>query len=358
MISQQPAKKAPKWKRFWLVNAYNMKSTIKFAVGFCLIIFCLVGCLPPNENLHLNEQDEKHNSYATDSNQALSDSFSSTANSNDTLPFLSYGVCLNTSGQVPFKTKALKEARVKLFSRYKDRIALGITSLSNVHGIHQFFMDHDLTSGFVHEYTRNFFNKLPQEGFVLKIDRSPKQINEGVIRYIRKKDLKPGDVLGQNLAFCRQWKLSDFDLNGFQVMMKKSTYKQDEYCPQLKRGLNPFTLGINEIPIWSTYAKEGYVDYRLLNSLTDYDGGTAVIIWTDKEGEILFMDIHGSIADILNEANRVKKKYNTDPSIGIYDAGTFARKFKADSNGNVSFEYVNKLTGKTEFVGAGFGYVK
>jgi hypothetical protein len=38
-----------------------------------------------------------------------------------------------------------EEAKVKLFPRYKDRKALGINSLSSVHGIHQFFMDHDLT---------------------------------------------------------------------------------------------------------------------------------------------------------------------------------------------------------------------
>jgi hypothetical protein len=274
----------------------------------------------------------------------------------DTLPLITYGVRLNTSGQLPYKTKALKEAKLKLFPRYKDRKALGINSLSNVYGIHQFFMDHDLTSGFVHEYTQNFYSKLPQDGFVLKIERSPKQINEGTIRYIRKKDLEKGDALGQNIAFCRQWKLSEIGLNGFNLVMKKSNFRKDVYCPQIKQGTsNPYSP---EISIWTSTAKEGVNDFRYLNSLTDYDGGTAVIVWETVNKEILFLDIHGSIADILNTAISIKNKYKTYPTIVIYDAGSFARKFKADINGNIDFNFVNARTGTSEFVGAGYGYLK
>jgi hypothetical protein len=324
-------------------------------ICFHLIQFGIIsGCLPVNDNEHNNSQAKSGSIYraTTNANEKL-------GFNKDTLPLIIYGNASNNSGQVAFKTKLLKEAKVLVFPRYKDRMALKINSINNVHGINQFFMDHDLTSGFVHPYTLNFFNLLPPDAFVLVFERSATRINQGRIYYKRKSDLLfPTDALGQNLAFCRQWKLSDFDLNGDQIMMKKSTYQKGEYCPQLKNGRNPFTPGVNEIPIWSTYAKEGYVDYRLLNSLTDYDGGTAVIIWTNHKGEVLFMDIHGSIADILNEAISVKEKFNTDPSIGIYDAGTFARKFKADANGNVDFENVNKLTGKTEFVGAGYGYLK
>jgi hypothetical protein len=70
------------------------------------------------------------------------------------------------------------------------------------------------------------------------------------------------------------------------------------------------------------------------------------------------MDMHGSIADIIAEAIRIKNLYNVDPTIGIYDAGPFARKFKANEAGSVDFNYVNKLTGTAEFVGAGYGLVK
>ena len=333
-----------------------MIQTIKHLITLTLLIIIISGCLPGNGD---SDKAVKNDSLSSNSNTASNKSDNTPHSPKpeiDTLPLITYGVSLNTSGQLPFKTKALKEAKVKLFPRYKDRKALGINSLSSVHGIHQFFMDHDLTSGFVHEFTRNFFNKLPQDGFVLKIERSPKQINEGTIRYIRKKDLEKGDALGQNIAFCRQWKLSEIGLNGFNLTMMKSNYRKDVYCPQLKPGTtNPYSP---EIPIWTSTAKEGVNDFRYLNSLTDYDGGTAVIIWETSNKEILFMDIHGSIADILNTAYSISNTYKTDPTIGIYDAGSFARKFKADINGNIDFNFVNARTGTSEFVGAGYGYLK
>jgi hypothetical protein len=320
-----------------------MSQPIKHLISLFLFIIVFSSCLSENKN------EKPVNNISDSTTQSPEPEI-------DTLPLITYGVSLNTSGQLPFKTKALKEAKVKLFPRYKDRKALGINSLSNVYGIHQFFMDHDLTSGFVHEYTANFFNKLPQDGFVMKIERSNKQINEGIIRYVRKKDLEKGDALGQNIAFCRQWKLSEIGLDGFNLMVKKSNYRKDVYCPQLKAGSsNPYNP---EIPIWTTAAKEGVNDFRFLNSLTDYDGGTAVIVWETEDKEIRFIDIHGSIADILNTAISIKNTYKTDPTIGIYDAGSFARKFKADINGNIDFNFVNARTGTSEFVGAGYGYLK
>ena len=269
---------------------------------------------------------------------------------------IEYGKCLNNSGQLPFKCKALAYADIKLFPRYKDRSALNIKSIEGVYGINQFFMDHDLTSGFVHPHTSNFFERLPDDGYVLVFDRSLSRINHGRIYYKKKSDLSPPtDELGQNIAFCRQWKLSEIDLNGYNIMMKKSNYSSNSFCPQLKNGTKNYYYP--EIPIWSSYKKEGYVDYRLLNSLTDYDGGTVVIIWT-YNNQVLFTDIHGSIADIIDEAKRIKNIYKVDPTIGIYDSGSFARKFRASENGIVDFNHVNKLTGRTEFVGAGYGYSK
>jgi hypothetical protein len=267
-----------------------------------------------------------------------------------------YGKNSSASGQIPFKTKALKYAEVKLFPRAKARLALGINSIEGVHGINQFFMDHDLTSGFVHPYTNNFFRILPDDAYVLVFERSLSRINHGSIHYEKKSDLcEPTDGLGQNIAFCRQWKLSELDLNGNYLMMKKSKYSANRYCPQVKKeSSNPYSP---EIPIWSSYQQEGYVDYRLLNLLTDSDGGTAVIIWTYKQ-DILFTDIHGSIGDMIETANRVKHTYQVDPTIGIYDAGPFARKFKASETGVVDFNHVNKFTGTSEFVGAGYGFAK
>jgi hypothetical protein len=269
---------------------------------------------------------------------------------------IEYGICLNNSGQLPFKTKHLAYAEVKLFPRYQTRSALNIKSIDGIYGINQFFMDHDLTSGFVHPFTTNFFEKLPDNGYVLVFDRSLYRINQGRIYYKLKSDLsQPSDVLGQNIAFCRQWKLSEIDINGYYIMMKKSKYSSNSYCPQLKKeSSNPY---YPEIPIWSSYNQEGYVDYRRLNSLTDYDGGTVVIIWT-YNNQTLFTDIHGSIFEIIEEAKRIKTIYKVDPTIGIYDAGPFARKFKSTETGIVDFNHVNILTGTSEYVGAGYGYLR
>lgn len=273
------------------------------------------------------------------------------------IDIIEYGKSLNTSGQLPFKTKHLNYAEVKIFPRYKDRKALNINSLEGVCGINQFFMDHDLTTGFVHPYTNNFYDKLSDDGYLLVYDRSTSRINQGRIYYKKKSELAiPTDKLGQNIAFCRQWKLSEFDIKGNEIMMRKSSYSTNSFCPQIKAGSTNYYYP--EVPLWSTYRKEGYVDYRLLNSLTDYDGGTVAIIWTTNKNQTLFMDMHGSIADIIAEAIKIKNLYNVDPTIGIYDAGPFARKFKANVAGSVDFNLVNKLTGRAEFVGAGYGFIK
>jgi len=270
---------------------------------------------------------------------------------------IEYGKCLNKSGQLPFKTKHLNYAEIKIFPRFKDRNSLNISFIDGIYGINQFFMDHDLTSGFVHPFTANFYERLPQDGYVLVYERSTSRINQGRIKYKKKSELSiPTDKLGQNVAFCRQWKLSDFGITDNQILMAKSKYNTKYFCPQVKKGSkNPYNP---EIPILSTYNKEGYVDFRLLNSLTDFDGGTVVIIWTTINNETLFMDMHGSIADIIIQAREIQAVYKVDPTIGIYDAGTFARKFKSNDNGRIDFNNVDNLTGKSEFVGAGYGYLK
>jgi hypothetical protein len=269
-----------------------------------------------------------------------------------------YGICLNNSGQIPFKTKPLQFAQIMLFPRYAHRANFP-HSLERVYGINQFFLDHDLTSGYVHDYTLNFFNRLPEDGYVLYLKRSESRILQGKISYKRKKDLNFNvDQLGQNFAFCRQWKLSEIDMIGSQIRMRRMIDAPTYFCPQLKPGKNPFNTEICEIPIRSIYGKDGYVDYHGLNSLTDYAGGTAVIIWETKRDGVLFMDIHGSIATIIEEALRIKANYNVDPVIGVYDAGPFARKFKADINGIVDFGIVDQYTMASETSGAGYGYLR
>ena len=89
--------------------------------------------------------------------------------------------------------------------------------------------------------------------------------------------------------------------------------------------------------------------------LSKYNGGTAVIIW-EQRNKIYFIDIHSSINDIIECLIQVSEAYNLDPTLGIYDAAPMARKFKANSRSNISFDNVDKSTMKLDYVGAGYGY--
>lgn len=270
----------------------------------------------------------------------------------DTLRFIEYWETGNRE-QIAFKTKSLKSAKVKLFSNYGTRKKMGITSLESVFGINQFFMDFDMSTGFVHPYTSNFYKKLRESDFVLFLERDISKINEGVISYKRIKDLNQSDVLGQNVGFFRQWKLSEIDINENQYVNIKKT--SNGFCLQVKQTTNnPFK---SYIPLWSKQTvKDGYVDYHQLNLLTNNNGGTVVIIW-EVDGEIYFKDIHASIKDIINKLNFIRDKFLVDPVLGIYDAGPMARKFKSNSNNVVYFNEIQPFISSISYVGAGFGYL-
>ena len=270
----------------------------------------------------------------------------------DTTPFIEYWD-LSNSQQIPYQTKKLTSAKVKLFPNYGNRQKLGITQLSDVYGINQFFMDYDLTSGYVHPFTKKFFKKLTPEDFVLLLKRDESFINEGVILYKKVKDLSPLDSLGQNIGFFRQWKLSDLDIEDNKVNVKKN-------------GLGSYYLKVKQhssnqfkpfIPLWSKQPKEeGYINFSKLNVLTDFDGGTAVIIWETEENEIFFIDIHSSIKNIIECLMNIHNEYGVDPILGIYDAAPMARKFKSDRTNSVYFNSFSSRTLKSHYTGAGFGY--
>ena len=281
----------------------------------------------------------------------------------DSVPLVKYYP--NNNIQKPFETKELHKASVTIFPNYGSRnhqlsYYIGNNSysypnnyeLKNVYGINQFFMDFDLTTGFVHPYTANFYNKLPKDGFVLYYERNPKYINQGEISYKRKKDLTVNDILGQNIGFCRQWKLSEIEILKEDVFMRKNN--SGSYSMQVKSNTkNPYEP---EIPIRSIQiSKDGYYKMDQFNILSNLNGGTAVIIWETKTKEILFLDIHGSIYSIINKLIDISNKYNVDPTLGIYDAGPMSQKLKADDNNSVFFSEVNSWC-DYNYVGAGYAY--
>ena len=269
----------------------------------------------------------------------------------DTSMFIKYWN-LDNENQIPYKTRILQTAKIKLFPNFQTRNNLNINEIDNVFGINQFFMDFDMTTGYVHEFTKNFYKKLRSDDYVLILERDKTFINEGTIQYKKVKHLSSRDKLGQNIGFFRQWKLSEIDINE----NKSANFKKDGqffFLQVNKNSNNPFK---KYIPLWSkSPKKDGYVDFKQLSKLSDFDGGTVVIIW-EKNNKSYFIDLHSSVGDILENLFYIKKKFNVDPVLGIYDAGPMARKFKSDNKGKVFFDKISDKISHISYVGAGFAY--
>lgn len=254
-----------------------------------------------------------------------------------------------------YSTEEMLYAQVKFFSKRKDRSLLKTKELKNVYGINQFLMDHDLTTGFVHPYTNNFFKKLDSWGFVLKVERSQKRLNEGRIYYIHKVQLTKDDILGENICFARQWRLSEISLDGDQIFLKQCNYAKSCKCLQTKN--TAATYFKPEIPLYTQSGKDGLQNVNDLDKIGLKEGGGVDIIWQNKEGEIMFINMFTSIKKIIAKAYEIKAKYNCDPTIAVYDAGTYARRFQA-KNSVIQFDEINQKLGNGEFLGAGFGFTK
>lgn len=267
--------------------------------------------------------------------------------------FITYSTLVN-EGQVSYETKELQSAKIKLFPNNQTRHCSNLSQIDNVYGINQFFMDFDMTTGYVHDYTNNFFKKLRSDDYVLILNRDKKSINEGIISYSKVKNLSSNDKLGQNIGFFRQWKLSEMDLKDSSFVMFRKDKTGNYFMQTKQNSTNPFK-GI--IPIWSKLPqKDDYINIENLNKLSDFEGGTVVILW-DYQNKTFFKDIHSSIKDIIHNLYSIKNKYKVDPILGIYDAGPMARKFKSNLEGKVIFNNIsNKIISNTWYVGAGFGY--
>ena len=270
----------------------------------------------------------------------------------DTFAFISYWN-LNNVDQIPYETKELQSAKIKLFPNFRTRQSLNLNEINSVYGINQFFMDFDMTTGYVHDYTNNFYKKLRPNDFVLILNRDKSFINEGVISYIKVKNITLNDKLGQNIGFFRQWKLSEIDIKDSSLIMLKKS-KDSYYFIQTKDNINNPFKGL--IPLWSKLPqKNGFINIEQLNQLSNYDGGTVVILW-ENQNKIYFKDIHGSIKNIIQNLYTIKNKYKVDPILGIYDAGPMARKFKSNPENKVLLNEISNKISTLWYVGAGFGY--
>lgn len=271
----------------------------------------------------------------------------------DTIDFISYNFPNEPLSE--YSTEEMYYAQVKFFSKREDRRLLKTKTLTNVYGVNQFLMDHDLTTGFVHPYTYNFHKKLKPNDFVLKAERSKKRVNEAKIYYTTKKELSINDKLGENICFARQWKLSEININDDQIFLKQCNYTKSCECLQTKSTAKTYFKP--EIPLYTENGKIGLQNITSLNKVGVKEGGGVDIVWYNKQGEIMFINMFSSIKNIFAKANEIKRKYQCDPTIVIYDAGTYAMRFKAKGS-IIYFDEINQKLGDGEFLGAGFGFIK
>jgi hypothetical protein len=273
----------------------------------------------------------------------------------DTLFPVIYNCVAASNGDYAFRTIPSKKLQVKLIPNLETRTKLQLTKIDNIMGVHQFFLDHDLVSGFVHPFTKNMYDKLKPEEFVLKFIQSKTDKNIGTISYVHKSELSYNDKLGKNIAYFRNWRLSEID---YKISQGK-VYLKSEPCNFNKRCSCPEsskTGNLKQIPVWHQ-AKSGNTSITKFNAFGAYDGGTVAIIW-EVNGEIFFQDIHSSWQEILERAIEISKKYNIDPTIAISDAGPLANKVRADKNFELSVAKLNALAPHGNRFGAGYGYVQ
>jgi len=267
-----------------------------------------------------------------------------------------------SDGQYQFIGPPSISLEVRLIPNLGQRKKLGLTSIENIQGVTHFFLDHDLTSGFVHAYTKTMFNRLRPDDFVMHYAAFDGDPNRGTISYRKKKDLTEKDVLGKNFGFFRQWKLSEIQWrkgeNGDEVYLKPCRFANFCGCPQTID--NPELPYSPEIPFWTTANETGFVPVSRLNKLGKFAGGTVAIVWEqDYNGQkiIYFRDVHASFETIWKMAKKIEHENGVDPHICISDAGPFARKVKANANNVLDCNLIDAIAPNGLQFGAGFGYV-
>jgi hypothetical protein len=272
----------------------------------------------------------------------------------DTVYPVVYNCAAAPNGDHAFRTVPAKKLHVKLIPNLETRAKLKMKVIPKMIGVHQFFLDHDLVSGFVHPYTQRMYDDLKPNEYVLKFTANNSIKNTGIISYIHKSELDKNDILGKNIAYFRNWRLSEIEYkinNGLVYFKSKPcNFNKRCACPETNR-----TGNMKQIPVWHK-AESGYFSVNKFKAFGAYDGGTVALIWEVKN-EIFFQDIHSSWKEILERAIEISKKYNTDPTIAISDAGPLANKVRANLKHELTTSSIDALAPLGKRFGAGYGYV-
>ncbi|MEX1187745.1 MAG: hypothetical protein WED33_00700 [Bacteroidia bacterium] len=246
---------------------------------------------------------------------------------------------------------------IHLFPNKGYRKQLGMNTISRITGVNHFLLDMDLVSHYVHPFTVNFYNRLTADDFVMRFTESDSDSTLGNMEFIRKKDVRPLERLGYELAFFRQWKLSELDLkqenDAWMIRMKSCSFSPLFFCAALKPEIDSHAF-TEELPLWHSNAAPGWMKLDDLNVLGKFDGGNVVLIW-EYHNRIWFQEMHGSLSQIINQALRLKEISGSEITLAISDAGPMSASFKSNDKNMLDFSEINKLD-KEDYVGAGYGY--
>lgn len=246
---------------------------------------------------------------------------------------------------------------IRIFPNRGHRKELNQNTVSKITGVNHFFLNMDLVSHYVHPNTFDFYNRLSAEDYVMRYIKSENDSNLGTMQFIKKKDVKPEERLGYELAFFRQWKLSEVDLknekNFWQIRMQPCSFSPLFFCPTLKPhySKHPFS---SEVPIWQSNSELGWVHLENLNVLGKFDGGNVVLIW-EYRGRIWFQEMHGSLSQIINQAMRLREISGSEITLAISDARPMSASIKSNEKNILQFSEINKLS-EEKYAGAGYGY--
>lgn len=246
---------------------------------------------------------------------------------------------------------------IRIFPNNQSRRQMGINEVKNITGVNHFLLDMDLVSGYVHDYTRNFFNRLRPDDFVMRYQPSEDDSTTGIMTFVRKKDLGPGDILGKTIAFFRQWKLSELVMemrNGdIYIKVKPCSYApQLCVCPEVKASSgNPFSV---EVPLWHKGVGNGFQPLSALNKTGRYDGGNVVLIW-EYGNNIWFQEMRGSLSQVIEKALDIQEICSCEPVLAISDSGPMSAGVKSNDDFVLNTTPIDTLEDEP-LIGAGYGY--
>lgn len=216
-----------------------------------------------------------------------------------------------------------------LLPNKEGRAEQGTTSVSGVKGVAHFLLDYDPTTGKSHPNNRRMHEVGRSRDYYVPVYRDN---GDGTVTvtYKRYSEIASGDVM---MSPLRQFNFADIDFTKTQPAKGFKNAKE----VVLREGVtNPYTGG-----------KGTYLIYTgSPNSYGPFSGGSAVFIFTDKNGEVFVRDFSGSVAQMQEEGNKIAQQFGinlSDITIGYHDVGSFSRKPSANAQGTLDTKQIDGM---------------